>query len=117
MEKKLETVKLIAKLEQATRKTENKIWKDLAERLSKPKRNNIVVNVDKLDKLSKLYKGKTLIVPGKILSVGEFSSSSTIVGVNASEKAVEKISSTGKYIPLTDFVSEKVDVKNLIIIK
>jgi large subunit ribosomal protein L18e len=117
MEKKLETVKLISKLEQTTRKTKKEFWNDLAKRIAKPKRNNVIVNLEKLDKFSKIFDGKILVVPGKILSVGDFNSKATIVGVNASKKAIDKISIKGKYIPLNDFIDEKIDLKNVVIIK
>ncbi|MDD4250717.1 MAG: 50S ribosomal protein L18e [Candidatus ainarchaeum sp.] len=117
MTKKLETQKLVAKLEIVSRKTKKKIWKDLAKRIQKPTRNNIVVNVEKLDKMAKKFKGKTIIVPGKILSKGEFEEKITIIGITASQKAIEKINKTGKFIHLKDFVNEKINTKEIILVK
>ncbi len=117
MTKKLETQKLITKLEITSRKTKKKIWKDLAERIQKPTRNNIVINIENLEKLAKKFKGKTLIVPGKILSKGEITEKATIIAISASEKAIEKISKKGEFIFLKDFVNEKVNTKELVLVK
>jgi len=117
MTKKLETQKLIAELEKTSRKTKKTIWKDLAKRLGKPTRNNHDINVEKLDTLAKKFKGKTLVVPGKVLSKGELTQKVKVVGVCASEKAVDKINQSGEFVLLKDFVDEKVKVSELIIVK
>ncbi len=117
MSKKLETQKLVTSLEITGRKTKKKIWIDLAERLQKPTRNNIVVNLDKINKMALKNKDKTFIIPGKVLSNGILEEKATIVAVNASQKTIEKILGKGKFIFLKDFVDEKVDTKNLILVK
>ena len=117
MEKKLETQRLVAELEKVSRKTKKAIWKDLAKRIGKPTRHNTVINVDGIDALAKKFKGKTLIVPGKVLSEGELDEKVKVVAVSASEKAIEKINAKGEFILLRDFVNEKVKVSELMIIK
>ncbi|MEK6959431.1 MAG: 50S ribosomal protein L18e [archaeon] len=115
MAKKLEMQLLIASLEKLSRKTKKPIWGDLAERLGKPTRHNVVINLFELDKLAKQFSGKTLIVPGKVLATGELTEKAKIVAVQASEKAV----ATGKVILMKDFLegAEKIKVSDLIIIK
>jgi large subunit ribosomal protein L18e len=117
MTKKLETQKLVIQLEKLSRKTKKKIWKNLAERLEKPTRHNIVVNVEKLDKMAKKFKGKTIIVPGKILSKGEFGEKAKIVSITASQKAIEKISEKGEFAYLKNFINEKINTKDLVLVK
>ena len=114
--KKLETRKLVASLEQKSRKDKKALWKDLADRIGKPTRHNVTVSLSKLDSMAKLNKGKILIVPGKILSDGELTEKVTIVGVCASEKATEKISKKGEFLPLKDFIA-KGDASKTIIVK
>lgn len=114
--KKLETRKLVASLEQKGRKDKKALWLDLAERMKKPTRHNVTVSVAKLDSMAKIYKGKVLLVPGKILSDGYLTEKTTIVGVSASEKAVEKISQKGEFVLLKDFI-EKGDASKTIIVK
>ena len=117
MTKKLETKKLIIELEKNSRKTKKGIWKDLATRLGKPTRNNVDINVEKLDTLAKKFAGKTLIVPGKVLSKGELTTKAKIVAVNASTAAKDKINQTGEFVLLKDFVNDKVKVSELVIVK
>ena len=117
MTKKMETLKLVASLEQTGRKTKKAIWKDLAQRISAPTRQKIDVNVDKINEMAKKCEGKILIVPGKILSSGELTKKVKVVAVDASDKAIEKISLVGEFIYLKDFVSEKVKTNELVIVK
>lgn len=102
MAKKLETIKLVASLEKAARKTKKAIWSDLAEKLMSRRRAKKQINLDKLNILAKKFKGKTLVVPGKVLAKGELTEKVTIVAVSASESAKEKIAKSGKYIPLIE---------------
>ena len=117
MTKKIETQKLIAELEKTSRKTKKKIWKDLAERIGNPSRNDIDINVEKLDSLAKKFKGKTLVVPGKVLSKGELTEKAKVVAISASEKAIDKINAKGEFVLLRDFISEKVKVSELMMVK
>jgi large subunit ribosomal protein L18e len=118
MTKKLEMERLITSLEKVSRKTKKKIWKDLAERLSKPRRNNVVVNIRQLNIVAKKNKGKVLLVPGKILSQGDMEEKVHLVALNASQKAIEKIEKAkGKFEYLKDFANEKVKVNEIIMVK
>ncbi len=114
MDKKIETKKLIARLEKKSREDKKKVWKKIAEILGKPTRHNVVVNLEKLDVLSKKNKGKVLVVPGRILSKGEYTGKETIVCFSASEKAVEK--GKNNLVLLKDFI-EKGKAKDVIIVK
>jgi large subunit ribosomal protein L18e len=115
--KKLEIRKLVASLEKTGRKTKINLWKDLAERINKPTRQNVVVNVNKLDLMAKKNKGKILVVPGKILSVGDLEEKAKIVAVSASDTAIAKINVNGEFIFLKDFVDEKTKVSNVVMVK
>jgi len=118
MAKKLETVKLIASLEKVARKTKKAIWADLAERMAKRSRTKKEVNLDEINKLAKQFKGKTLIVPGKVLARGILEEKVTVVAVNASSEAKAKIEEKGKFVYLIDFAenAEKVKTNELVII-
>lgn len=117
MTKKLETQKLIASLEKTSRKTKKRFWKNIAEIINKPTRNKININLSKLDEMGEKFKGKTIVVPGKILSNGEIKNKIKVIAIEASEKAKEKVNSKGELILLKDFISEKVNVKDLVIVK
>jgi len=119
MAKKFETVKLIASLEKAARTTKKGMWKDLAERLTTPSRNNIAVNVEKINYLAKKNKGKTLLVIGKVLSQGELSEKVDVVAISVSAIAKTKINASGKFTTLAEFVKSagKVDLKKIVLVK
>ncbi|NMA44240.1 MAG: 50S ribosomal protein L18e [Candidatus Diapherotrites archaeon] len=111
MTKKLETIKLVASLEKAARKTKKPIWENLAKRAMCKRRAKKQINLDKLNTLAKKFKGKTLIVPGKILAKGELTEKVTIVAISASESAKEKIAKSGKYIPLIELANNATKAK------
>lgn len=118
MVKKNETKELVASLEKTSRKTKKAFWKNIAKILEKPTRNKVVVNVEKLEKLGEKFKGKTLVVPGKILSKGIINSKINVIAVEASDAAAKKIKDTkGELTLLKDFVSEKAKVSDLVIVK
>jgi len=118
MAKKLETIKLVASLEKAAKATKKAIWTDLAKRMDAPSRNDLVVSLDQLNKAATANKGKTLIVPGKVLSDGELTQKAVIVAISASESAKAKIKMKGEFIALKDFAEkcEKVKASDLVII-
>ena len=119
MVKKMETLKLVASLEKVTRKTDIALWNDLAQRLSAATRQKIAVNLDKINKLAEQNKGKTIIVPGKVLSKGELTHKITIVAVSASEAAKAKIKAKGEFITLKEYVAkaDKIKAADTIIVK
>ncbi len=118
MSKKLETVKLVASMEKAARKTKKPLWERLAEIMKSPSRHKIAVNLTKLNKIAAASKGKILVVPGKILSTGEFTEKATIVAVAASEIAKQKMKGKADFITLAEFAKkfDKVDVSKVIIV-
>jgi large subunit ribosomal protein L18e len=82
-------VKLISEL----RKTKDRFYLDVAKCLEKSKRAKKPVNVKRLQKLSKKY--KTLVVPGKILGVGELDKAVDVYAFSYSKEAVAKIRKAG----------------------
>jgi len=119
MAKKLETKKLIASMEKLARTTKKLIWTDLAEKLAKPTRGKIEVNVDSINKLALEHKGKIFIVPGKLLSRGVLNQKATVVAVSVSAGALEKINAVkGEFTLLKDFAlkADKVKASDLVIV-
>ena len=119
MAKRLEIVKLIASLEKLYRTTQAPIWDDLAYRLGRPSRQMPSVNLDQLDRIAKRFKGKTLIVPGKVLGEGELTEKVKIVAVSASERAMKSAAKKGEIVLMKDFLktAEKAKVSDLMLAK
>lgn len=66
----------------------NKGWLDVAAKLSTPTRNRIEIN---LEKLNDFKEGEKIVVPGKILSVGEVSKKLNVIALKFSARAKEKL--------------------------
>ncbi|MCX6798729.1 MAG: 50S ribosomal protein L18e [Candidatus Diapherotrites archaeon] len=112
------TKKLIAALEKAGRKTKKAIWFDLAERLGKPARQQPDVNIWKLEKLAKIFPGKTLLVPGKVLSYGHMGNKATIIGFSFSAEAKRKISAAGGVaMSIEEALQKKAEPGKIVIVK
>ena len=71
----------------AAKKKDN--WLEIARILSGPRRKRINLNLEEIDKNSK--DGEIIVVPGKVLSLGELNKKVKIVALDFSERAKEKI--------------------------
>lgn len=80
------------------------IWKRIAEDLSKPSRSRRIVNLYKINKHTK--ENETVIVPGKVLSVGDLDHNVTVAAFAFSGSAAEKINKVGKAISINELIQE-----------
>jgi large subunit ribosomal protein L18e len=78
----------------------NSAWLEVASIISGPRRKMKNVNLNELEKISD--KEKIIVVPGKVLSEGEFNKKAKIVALSFSEKAREKL------------LNSKCDVSNIL---
>lgn len=69
------------------------IWEDVAEKLARPTRSRVEVNVSQIDRHAK--DGETVLVPGVVLSAGEISKKVNIAAWKFSGSAEKKIKSAG----------------------
>ncbi len=106
----------IAVLEKKGRQSKQKIWLDLAERLKKRRRGEIKINLWKLDTMAEKLKGKTVIVPGKVLGKGELTSEITIAAFGFSERAKKEIEKKGKFMTLKELVESETKPSEMVII-
>ncbi|MFW9827790.1 MAG: 50S ribosomal protein L18e [Candidatus Thorarchaeota archaeon] len=74
-------------------KTKIKIWKKVSKKLSGPRRNNIIANLYRINKKTK--KNQIIVIPGKILGMGELDHPLTIACLEYSKSAKKKIESSG----------------------
>ena len=112
MRLKLETLK---EVKRAYRKTKRPVWKAIYEMLESSVRRERRVNVSKLERV--VPEGATVIVPGKVLGGGIITKKMTIVALDFSKSAVEKIKKAGgKAILLSSFVKKNAKKKGLIIV-
>ena len=111
---KEKTKKLISFLKKEGKN--KKIWKEVADRISSPRRKRLSINLWKLEKLSNKFKDKTFLVTGKVLGKGELNKTLNVAALEFSEKAAEKIKEkNGKVLSLEQAV--KIDAKELMLVK
>jgi len=86
-------IALIDDLKAKERETGAAIWRDIAVRLEKPRRNWGEANLSKLERYAK--DGETILVPGKVLAAGNVSKKLTVAAYSFSEKAENEIKAAG----------------------
>ncbi|KYH40725.1 MAG: 50S ribosomal protein L18 [Candidatus Bathyarchaeota archaeon B26-2] len=98
-----ELVRLIRLLKKKARENSAAIWRDLAERLSKPKRRRIAVNLSRLNRYTK--GDDTVVVPGKVLGAGSIDHPVKVAAFAFSEQARLKIiKAKGKCITIPELI-------------
>jgi len=80
------------------------IWKRIADDLEKPTRERRIVNLYKINNSTK--ENETVIVPGKVLSVGDLDHAVNVAAFNFSKAALDKINKKGKAIPIKELIKE-----------
>lgn len=93
-------VRMIESLELASKVNEAPIWKTIADRLKKPTRRRVEVNLWKIEK----YAGSAtaILVPGKVLGEGEISKPVIVAAVGFTREAKRKIEEAGGKALLID---------------
>ncbi len=104
--------KQVAVLEKAYRKTKKKVWKDLAERLMRPRRQRAEVNLLKINRYAK--EGEIVAIPGKVLGYGNVDKPLVIAAVGYSKNALNKVKlAGGRIITFEELVQENKEGKNI----
>ena len=94
----------------------NKAWIGVAGILSGPRRKNVNANLNDLNKDTK--SGDTLVVPGKVLSLGQMDKKMNIVAIGFSSLAREKIlKSGGKTLSILEEIKKNPEAKNVKILE
>jgi len=86
-------VALIFELKATTRENGAAIWRDIAKRLEKPKKNWAEVNLSNLERNTK--DGEIILVPGKVLAAGSIDKKITVAAYSFSERALAAIEGAG----------------------
>jgi len=86
-------VALIDDLKAVTRENGTAIWRDVAIRLEKPRRNYAAVNVSKINRHTS--PDDLVLVTGKVLGSGDIDHKVTVAALHFSDQAASKIKSVG----------------------
>jgi len=100
-----ELINLIRSLKKKSRESEARIWRDIADFLSRSRRRRIAVNVSRLNRYTK--KGETVAVPGKVLAAGKIDHPIKVAAFTFSQPAQTKIlKAKGKCLSLFDLMKK-----------
>jgi large subunit ribosomal protein L18e len=102
---------LIEELEKKAADSGVKLWKRLAKDLKKPSRQRRTVNVYKIDKWAR--EGETVVVPGKVLNVGELNKKVEVAAFCFSEAAEERIKKMGKVMSIKELMEKNPEGKKV----
>lgn len=100
----LQLKELIKELEEKAEEKKSKLWKRLAEELKRPTRQRRIVNIYKIDKYAR--EGETIVVPGKVLNLGELSKKIEVAAFSFSQAAEEKIGKIGKVLSIRELMEK-----------
>ncbi len=91
------------------------LWRRIASDLMKPTRSRRVVNLSRLNRVTK--ENEVVIIPGKLLGSGDLSHKLTVAAYQYSDSALEKLKKGGcTIVALTDMLKEKTKGKRVRII-
>jgi len=97
--------KLIEDLRNKSFENKSNFLKDISDKLNKPRRQRIEVNLSRLERYVK--KGETIIVPGVVMGFGELTKPITISAWKFTGSAKEKIEkSKGNAISIEELVEK-----------
>jgi large subunit ribosomal protein L18e len=86
-------------------KSKIKIWKTISKKLSGPRRNRVKANLYRINKKTK--KNDIIVIPGKVLGMGELDHTLTIACLEYSKSAKRKIESSGsKLITIEELLEQ-----------
>lgn len=84
---------LVERLKKEAYISEAPVWRDVADRLMKPRQNWAEVNLSRIERFAS--DNETVIVPGKLLGDGAITKKVTVAAFKCSEAAKEKLAKAG----------------------
>ncbi len=105
---------LIAELKSTSRQRDAAVWRDIADRLEKPRRNHAEVNLGRIERYAR--EEETVVVPGKVLGSGALQKNVTVAAVDFSSSAETKIEQVGDPVPLEQLLEENPEGSNVRVI-
>ncbi len=111
-----ELIQLIRTLRKKSRENKAKIWRELADRLSRSRQRRTTVNVSRLNRHTE--DGDTIAVPGKVLGSGRIDHPIMVAAFTFSKQAESKISAAkGKCLTIQELMEKNPKGRNLRIIE
>jgi large subunit ribosomal protein L18e len=85
--------RIVIALRRAYRQHHARLWRDLVERINRPKRRRVAVNVSRINRYTQA--NDVVVVPGKVLGAGLIDHPVTVAALRFSKSAKEKIEKVG----------------------
>lgn len=96
-------IRLLYTLRKAARKNNARIWRTVAEHLSKPRKRRVAVNLSRINRYTQ--DGDVVVVPGKVLGSGLLTHSVTVAAFDFSRQARQKIvDAKGKCLSIPELI-------------
>ena len=86
-------LQVVRELRAVSREMDAPIWRDVAERLERTRKNWSEVNLSRLSRYA--AKGEQIVVPGVVLATGEIKTPVTVAAFRTSSAAQKKIEAAG----------------------
>ena len=106
---------LIAELKSTSRETDADVWRDVADRLEKPRRTHAEVNLGRIERYAR--EEETVVVPGKVLGSGALQKNVTVAAVDFSSSAETKIEQVGEPVSLEQALEANPDGSDVRVIR
>ncbi|RLF82460.1 50S ribosomal protein L18e [Thermococci archaeon] len=108
--------RLIRYLRKKSNEENVKVWKDIAWRLERPRRQKAEVNISRINRHTK--EGDIIVVPGSVLGAGNLDHKVIVAAWKFSEKAKEKIiQAGGEAITIEDLIERNPKGSGVIIME
>lgn len=105
-----QVLQLVTQLEGQAR--QSTFWRNVVENLHRPTRQRREVNVYKIEQQAR--PGETILVPGKVLSVGELKKPVQVAALQFSTGARQKIlQAKGKVLSISELLQQNPEGKNV----
>jgi len=93
-------------------KTKRRIWRKVSKKLSGARRDRVEANLYGINRKTK--ENDVIVIPGKVLGVGEIDHKLTIACLNCSKAAQKKIESSGsKLVSIEELLEKNPEGKNV----
>lgn len=103
---------LVRRLKRESFENKAPVWRDIADRLSKPRQQWAEVNVSRIERFAS--DDETIVIPGKVLGAGAISKRVTVAAFKCSEAARDKIARAGgKSMSIEELLESNPDGSNL----
>ena len=93
-------------------KTKRRIWKKVSKKIAGPRNNRVEANLYRINKNTK--DNDVIVIPGKVLGIGELDHKITIACLECSQPAKDKIEKSGsKILKIEDLLEQNPEGKNV----